>query len=200
MGGDMGDVERNGNAVCPIFTTLPQGAPTQSKGDPMRKTLLLMACAMPLLGSCGDNPENVPLYGRWEMVRTLDSVTIDGVAFAPDEMPAEFRQMEQSETRCGEPTYTDRAWQEDDVRDRTNGICQLETYTHGPTSAELTGSCSMEGDGATYTPSMRGNSTFAESTTRDVVIMEGTLNMPGDPAPHVLKVIAVQEGTRLGDC
>lgn len=161
----------------------------------------MVLLAVPLLAACGgDNPANLPQYGQWEMVRTLDSVTIDGIAFAPDELPADFREMEGIESVCGEPTYTDRSWQADDVRNRTRGMCELQRYANSATSATLEGSCMIEGNGMEYTPTMRGNSTFSETGTRDVVIMEGSITVPGDTSPHVLKVIAVQEGTRTGDC
>ncbi len=156
---------------------------------------------LPLLAGCfGDDPENTPLYGQWEMVRTLDSVTIDGIAFAPDELPDDFRELEQVESICGEPIYTDRRWQAEDVRDRTRGMCELETYTNGSGSAELAGRCSMDGNGVTYTPTMRGNSRFDQTSTRDVIVMEGSITMPGESGLHVMKMIAVQEGTRIGDC
>ncbi|QZH75575.1 MAG: hypothetical protein JY451_02880 [Erythrobacter sp.] len=153
------------------------------------------------LGACaGDNPDNRPQYGRWELVRTLDSVTIDGVAFAPDQLPASFREMEGTVSICGEPTYTDRAWQAEDVRERTKGMCELEIYSNTSTNASLEGSCTLSTADVEYTPLMRGNSTFDETSTRDVIVMEGSLAVEGDPAPHTLKAIAVQEGRRTGDC
>ena len=157
--------------------------------------------ALPLLTGCGgDDPANPPLYGQWELVRTLDSVTVDGMAFAAADVPAEFRQMEGSETRCGEPLYTDREWQARDLRERTEGMCELQRYDTTATGASLSGTCMITDGGVEFTPTMRGSSTFSADRTRDVVTMEGTLALPGDPSPHVMKVIAVQEGRRLGDC
>lgn len=167
----------------------------------MRGSIVNLCAVASLLCACGgDNPNNVPQYGQWEMVRTIDSVTLDGIAFAADELPDEFRQMEKSESICGEPTYTDRAWQVDDVRHRTHGICELERYSHSSHGATLEGSCTIEARGVEYRPTMSGSSTFDETSTRDVLIMEGTLFVEEEPGPHVLKVIAVQQGNRTGDC
>ncbi|KLE34995.1 DUF3617 domain-containing protein [Aurantiacibacter luteus] len=152
-----------------------------------------------LLGGCGDDPDNVPEYGQWELVRTLDSVTIDGMVLAPEGV-AEFRQFEGTEQHCGEPIYTRAEWQADDVSDRTGGQCELTDYSHDTRGARLVGRCTIEGEGVEYTPTLTGRSTFDATSTRDVVTMEGTLTVPGDSSPHVMKAIAVQEGRRIDDC
>ncbi len=162
-------------------------------------TVALVALGM-LAGCFGDNPDNIPEYGEWQMVRKLDSMTIDGIAFARSDIPPEMLKMEGTETRCGEPTYTDRSWQAKDVKARTRGMCELEAYDNTGTSASLAGQCEIVGPDVTYRPKMTGTSTIGAQSTRDVVIMEGTITIPNDNSPHVLKVIAVQEGTRVGDC
>ena len=166
----------------------------------MIRVILPVIAVLPLLAGCGDVPDNVPVYGQWELTRTLDSVTIDGVLLSPDQLPAEFRAMEGAESRCGEPLYTDADWQAKDVSQRTGGQCELTDYTHDEARAELAGQCTLSEGGVSYRPKMRGRSTFDAATTRDVVTMEGSLKLPGDDSPHVLKVIAVQEGKRIGDC
>ncbi|WP_340589449.1 hypothetical protein [Erythrobacter alti] len=167
----------------------------------MPRTRIALLLALPLLSGCfGDNPDNVPLRGEWQLVKTLDSVTLDGMTFSADQIPAELRNFEGTETRCGEPLYTDADWQSDDIANRTGGMCELETYTHDGDSAEYAGICTIEQAGGSYTPSLTGYSRFDETSSRDVVTMEGTITLPGDATPHVLKMIAVQEGTRIGDC
>tara|TARA_E500000305_G_scaffold36177_1_gene27535 strand:- start:239 stop:748 length:510 start_codon:yes stop_codon:yes gene_type:complete len=167
--------------------------------DGSKATLALAVMGL-LAGCAGDNPDNIPEYGQWEMVRALDSMTIDGMMFARGDIPPEMLAMEGTETRCGEPTYTDRAWQAKDVRNRTKGMCEVETYESTGTSASLTGQCEIAGPDGTYRPKMTGNSTIGAQSTRDVVIMEGTFTVANDSSPHVLKVIAIQESTRIGDC
>ncbi|WP_271078410.1 DUF3617 domain-containing protein [Aurantiacibacter sp. MUD61] len=155
---------------------------------------------LPVLASCAqDIPENPPLLGEWEQVRTLDSVTIDGVAYASEDLPAEMRAFEGTERRCGEPVYTDANAQAEDVASRTGGYCELSVYTHDTDSAEYSGRCEISGTGGEYNPQIRGRSTFTVDTHRDVVTMEGTITLP-DQSQHVLKMIAIQEGTRIGDC
>ena len=167
----------------------------------MPHTKFAALLALPLLAGCaGDNPDNVPLRGEWQLVKTLDSVTLDGMTFSADQMPAEIRDFEGSETRCGEPIYTDAEWQSDDIAGRTGGMCELETYSHDADGAEYAGQCTINQAGGTYNPALRGHSRFDENSSRDVITMEGTITLPGDDTPHVLKMIAVQEGTRLGDC
>ena len=156
--------------------------------------------ALLLAGCGGDDPANVPQYGQWEVVRTLDSVSVDGMTFAAEDVPAEFREMEGTESICGEPIYTDRSWQQEDISERTKGQCELESYDYSAAGASLAGTCTIRGNGVEYTPRLHGTSTFAADRLRDVVTMEGTLNLPGDDSPHVMKLIAVQEGRRIGDC
>lgn len=167
----------------------------------MIRQFIAAAVLVPLLSSCaGDVPENVPQYGQWELVRTLDSVTVDGIAFAADELPGDLTELEGTESVCGEPLYIDRDWLAEDLVDRTKGMCTLEDLANTPTTASMTGQCKIDVEGAVYAPAMRGEAHFGPDHTRDVVTMEGTITIDGDPAPHVLKLIAVQESTRTGDC
>lgn len=167
----------------------------------MRFEKLAAGAALLMLAGCAvDDPDNAPLYGDWELVRSIDSVTLDGTVFSPEQVPAGVLQFSESEQICGEPMYTDRDWQVQDLSEQTNGACTLDGYTFDADSADYSGSCRIEEDGVTFTPTIRGRSTFSEQSHRDVITMEGTIALEGDNSPHVMKIIMVQEGTRTGDC
>lgn len=153
-----------------------------------------------LVGCAADVPENVPLRGEWELVQTIDSVTVNGTLFGRDDLPEGLLELEGGKRVCGEPLYIDRDWQAGDLASRTKGQCTLNEYSHDSSSARFAGHCTVETPHATFNPKVTGHSKFTQTSSRDVVRMEGSIASPGSPQSDVLQIIAVQEGTRIGDC
>lgn len=153
-----------------------------------------------LAGCFGDDPDNTPLYGQWEMATEVDSVTFDGMILPLEQMPPEFAAIQGSESRCGEPKFTDADWQQEDINRRVMGDCTMESYEVSPTRVDGTGVCRIGQGGTTSTPRLTVAIDQAEDSYRMVVAMEGSVVDPETSQPHSFKVIAVQEGTRTGDC
>ena len=167
----------------------------------MLRAMYPILLLVPALSACAqDDPDNTPLRGQWETTMRLSSVTLNGMTFAPADLPGELRQFEGTETQCGEPLYTNANWQAVDVARRTGGECRLVDFTHDSNSARFVGQCSFSEQGMAYNPSINGRSTFDETNARDVVTMQGDIVDPGSGSRAVLKMIAVQESRRIGDC
>lgn len=158
------------------------------------------ACAALALVSCaGDNPDNVPLHGDWEMNTRLGSLTIDGIVVPPEVMPPELQAMEGSEKRCGEPMFIDQQWQQSDItRQVSGGDCTLEEYDVTPT--RITGKGICTGVAGDFNPRFTLDITQAEDRYRMKLSMFGDANIPGLPGRHVIRVTALQDGDRKGDC
>ncbi len=153
----------------------------------------LAACA-------GDNPNNVPLYGEWEMTTKLDSVSIDGMPIMAADLPNSFKQLESVEKVCGEPMFIDRDWQEDDINRRVNADCTIESFNHSPRRMTAAGVCTLVDPKADYSPKFDVSVAQAENKYRAVVTLDGSAKVQGLDGRHRVKAIAVQNGKRLGDC
>lgn len=166
----------------------------------MCKTLYLPLAAAPLLASCGvDDPANIPLRGNWEMTTRLDSLTIDGTIVPPELLPPEIAGLNDTESRCGEPVFSDREWEQDLLDWRAGGACQFESYDVNGARVTTSGSCNAVGGMGEFNPRFEASVVQREDNFRMVVTMEGSAEIPGE-GTHYLKIIAVQQGTRTGDC
>ena len=164
-----------------------------------RNGLALLAGAF--LASCaGDNPENVPLYGQWEMTTRVDSLSIDGMQVPPDQYPPEFKALAKTEKRCGEPMFIDRDWQEEDINRRVPGSCRLATYDITPTRVTGSGACRDVAPEAEFNPEFALGIDQAESSYRMVLTIEGSALIRGVDGRHYIKATAVQDGVRSSDC
>lgn len=164
------------------------------------RSILAMAAPIALLGCASDIPENVPERGTWEIVAQVDSLTVDGMIIPREDLPAQFTALETSKSLCGEPLFIDPEWQQDDLGDRTGGQCQFTSYDHSETGATGTGQCSINEGGLEFEPGFDVRANFDEQSFRTVVTMSGSTILPQDGNPHTIRIIAVQEGTRTGDC
>ncbi|QIG54966.1 DUF3617 family protein [Altererythrobacter sp. BO-6] len=157
--------------------------------------------AAALLGSCaGDNPDNVPLYGDWEMITTLGSLYIDGRLVPPEMVPPELKALSASEKRCGEPMFINREWQQEDINRRVRGDCTIEQYDVTPTRVTGSGICANVAPEAGFNPRFTVDITQSAEQYRMKLEMKGDATLPGQPGRHVIRVLATQEGVRLGEC
>ena len=168
----------------------------------MQAIRLSLALCVPfaLLACAGDNPANPPERGEWEMVAEIDSVTIDGRIFPTEQLPPQFQSLQNTKRQCGEPMFVDPDWQQDDLADRTGGQCSFDRYDHTDTGASGAGTCRLEGSGTEYNPRFETDVSFGSDSYRTVIRMNGSMTVPQDGSTHTVRIIAVQEGTRLGDC
>ncbi|MEP5938463.1 MAG: DUF3617 family protein [Erythrobacter sp.] len=161
----------------------------------------LLALAMGSIAGCaGDNPDNVPLYGEWEMTTRVTSLTVDGNPIPASRIPQQIRDMEKAETICGEPMFSDQDWQEDDINSRIPGSCTFEQYDVTPTFVSGRGRCSASAMQAQFDPVLGLGITQSEQAYRMELILEGTAQLPGRMGNRYVRAVAVQQGKRLGDC
>lgn len=167
----------------------------------MMRPFALPLFALVTLSACAaDVPENVPERGTWEVAASLDSMTVDGMIIPPENFPPQLAALNETESQCGEPLFIDADWQQRDLSSRTGGQCTMEQYTFDDDSAEGSGRCDLSEGGMEFTPRFDVRVNFDATSYRMVVSMEGTTVLPEDDNPHSIRVIAVQEGTRTGDC
>lgn len=165
----------------------------------MRKAVFVLL-AVPMLASCfGDDPDNIPLRGTWQMTTTLDSLTIDGTIVPPEMLPPEILNLEQTDSRCGEPVFTDREMQQDVLDWKAGGDCAFQTYDVNGARITAAGRCEQVGGVSGFNPRFDATVVQREQSFRMVVSMEGSAEIPGQ-GTHYVKIIAVQEGSRAGDC
>ena len=163
------------------------------------KPIAPIAC-MVLAACAGDNPENVPLYGQWEMTTRVDSLSIDGMQVPRDQFPPEFKALAGTEKRCGEPMFIDRDWQEKDINRKVQGSCKLKAYDVTQTLVTGNGQCTEVAPEAEFNPEFTLRIDQAEASYRIVLTMEGSALIRGVDGRHYIKAIAVQDGVRSGDC
>ncbi len=161
----------------------------------------VMGTSVFALSACaGDNPDNVPLYGEWEMTTRIQSLTIDGQAVPSRLVPQEVKDLEKTETICGEPMFIDKDWQEDDINSRMPGQCTLDQYDVTPTFVSGRGRCEASTMQGEFNPVVGIGINQSEATYTMEIIMEGTARLPGNMGSRYLRAVAVQDGKRLGDC
>lgn len=163
----------------------------------------LIAVSSPalFLASCaGDNPENVPLYGDWEMTTMLGSLSIDGMVVPPEMVPRELQQLAGSEKRCGEPMFINREWQQADINRKVRGDCTLEDYQVSPTRVTGKGICTGVVPQADFNPRFTFDISQSADRYRMKLEMTGDATLAGQPGRHVIRVSAIQDGVRQGDC
>lgn len=163
----------------------------------MRAALWL---AIPLAACAADNPENTPQLGKWEISTKVTSLSVGGRFLAGDQLPDEFKRLEQTENRCGEPMFSDRDWQEDDIAGQVNGDCTLETFDWTTAQVTASGRCTNVRGAPDFSPALRISVDQTADYYRMTVTMEGAATIAGAQGRPMVSVIAVQEGRRTGDC
>jgi len=159
----------------------------------------LLAGVAALAGCAGDNPDNVPLYGQWEMNTRIAGMSVDGMAIPPEYYPPEFKALAKSEQRCGEPMFIDRDWQEDDINDHLHGECTLDRYDVTQSQVTGKGRCVVDQPGAGFSPALDIVIDQAADNFRMTITLRGEASIPGQ-GRHMISATAIQEGTRSGDC
>ena len=167
---------------------------------PFIRTTLLAAGALSLASCAGDNPDNVPLYGNWEMTTKLGSFSIDGRVVPPEMLPPEMKALVGSEKRCGEPMFINREWQEDDINRRVRGDCKLDEYEVTSTRVTGKGTCANIAPGADFNPGYSIDIAQSPERYRMTIEMKGDATIAGAAGRHVIRVSAIQTGVRTGDC
>ena len=165
----------------------------------MRRLAVLLPLVA-LAGCARDNPDNTPQLGKWEISTKVTSLSVGGRLLAGDRLPEEFRRLEQTESRCGEPMFSDRDWQEDDIADQVNGDCTLDTFDWTVAQVRASGRCTDVRGAPDFTPALRISVDQTADYYRMTVMLEGAATIAGAQDRPMVSVIAVQEGRRTGDC
>lgn len=152
-----------------------------------------------LLAACGDNPDNVPERGQWTMT-TRVALSVGGMTVPRDQYPPEFIALEEGESRCGEPMFIDREWQEKDINRRIEGRCELTRYDVTPIQVVGEGVCRDVHPEAGYSPALRLRVDQSARRYTLSIALDGEATLPGVPGRHRLVAAVTQEGIRTGDC
>lgn len=160
----------------------------------------IMVSAMALSACAGDNPENVPLYGQWDMETKLGSLSIDGMLVPPEMVPGEMLALAGTDSICGEPMFINREWQQNDINRKVRGDCTMEEYIVTPTRVTGKGVCTGVAPEADFNPRFTFDISQSAERYRMKLEMTGDATIPGTPGRHVIRVSAVQTGARSGDC
>lgn len=153
------------------------------------------------LSSCaGDNPDNVPLYGDWELVTKVDELSIDGMAVPENQWPRQFHELNDTEKICGEPFFLEPDWQEFDIYRRASVDCEFDSYDVTKQKVTARGVCPDAIPNANFSPQLSIDVSQNPSRYKLFMTLAGTAEMPGGGGERYLEVTAVQTGTRLGDC
>ncbi len=161
---------------------------------------LLMTSVIALTACAGDNPDNVPLYGEWEMTTKIKSLTVDGRPIPVSSMPQQVRDLAGTEKQCGEPMFIDKDWQENDIISRIPGSCTFDQYDVTDTFVSGRGRCQASAMQVDFEPIIGFSVSQSEASYQMEVILEGSAEIPGGNGSRYVRAVAVQDGKRLGDC
>ncbi|MCM8557758.1 hypothetical protein [Sphingomicrobium sediminis] len=161
----------------------------------------LAAIALLALAGCAaDNPDNIPERGMWEMETRVGTLTVSGMSITGDQLPPEFKAMEGSEAKCGEPLFTEPDWQRRDISRRTNGSCTLDTWDVTAARVTGTGRSELRGSDAEFEPALRVTVEQSPTYYKAIIALEGTADLGAELGRRNIRVSAIQEGRRIGDC
>ena len=163
------------------------------------KAWVLAASALAISACAGDNPENVPEYGQWETQTELTSVTLDGLVIPPSQMPSAMLAVNGGDSLCGEPMFINREWQEADINRKLNGKCTLDHYEVTPSRVTGAGRCENIDPQADFSPEFDLDIAQSAQSYRMRLVMKGMATLPNG-SQHYVSAVAVQEGTRTGEC
>ncbi|SMQ73498.1 Protein of unknown function [Altererythrobacter xiamenensis] len=154
-----------------------------------------------VLASCaGDNPENVPLYGEWQLVTKVDEFSVDGMSLPESNWPRQFHDLGKTETICGEPYFLEPKWQEFDIFRNASVECEFDRYDVTPQKVTARGVCPDAIPAANFSPKLSVDVSQNPERYRLFITMAGTATLPSGNGDRYLEVTAVQTGTRLGEC
>jgi hypothetical protein len=167
--------------------------------------ILVLACAG-ALAACGapaDNPENIPLAGKWRDEAKLMSVTHGGVAVDPAKFPGveKFKAKLESKEFCGEPYFRTKEEFQAEIDRNNPEECVVESVQLNGSRVLATGTCkAVKNEGVDQRLTFRGEATVnAESVVYDMsiqVIFQDQKTGMGD----IATVEPRRTMTRLGDC
>lgn len=165
---------------------------------------LLPLCALASCGAPPDNPENVPLSGKWRDEGKLVSVTVGGTAIDQDEIPNLDRlraKVTKSNEFCGEPRFRSKEEFQDAMDETNPGKCEIQSVEGDGELVHAKGVCNgLQLPGVDGKATLKGESRMAA----DKVVYDMTINvivrdkLTGEGEAVSMK--ARRTMTRLGDC
>lgn len=164
------------------------------------KLMAATAAATALVGCAGDNPDNVPLYGDWQLVTKVDEFAVDGMALPESDWPKEFHDLAKTEKICGEPYFLEPDWQEFDIFRRASVECEFQSYDVTQNKVTAQGICPDAIPQADFSPKLGLDVSQHPERYKLFMSLSGSATIPGGHGDHYIEVTAVQTGTRLGDC
>lgn len=167
-------------------------------------------CVLPvcILLSCGtptDNPDNIPLSGKWSDEGKLMAITVGGTAADPDEIPGIERlraKIKSSREFCGEPRFLTKEEFQEEMDESNPAKCQVNSVDISGNLVRATGSCNAKrlAGGFEGSGSFKGKANLrAEKVTYDMTI-DAAITDPSTGEGEMVTMEARRTMTRLGDC
>lgn len=159
------------------------------------------------LAACGpgpDQPDNIPLVGKWEDSSEMTGVDITGMPADIDDIPEIQPLVKKFKTKtefCGEPLFRDKGEFQEQLDRVNSGKCELTEVANDGSSASASGKCTgFAGSG------FQGSADFSAQAS----IGEDSVTMESEIAVQVsddetgegesVTIYATRKMTRIGDC
>ena len=170
----------------------------------IRFLALLGAAALTSCGAPPDNPENVPLSGKWSDQGELVSVVVGGMTVDPADLPGLGQlkaKVSDSKEFCGEPRFLDKEAFQERIDENNPLKCEIQSVDGDGKSMRAKGVCQ-----AMKLPGVDGSATLdARSRIEpEKVVYDMTIDVAvTDAATGEGETVTLQARrtmTRLGDC
>lgn len=173
----------------------------------MTKLRFLGLVSVAALASCGappDNPENIPLSGKWSDQGKLSSVKIGGTAVDPKSVPGIGKltdKINQSKEFCGEPRFVTKEEFQEKLDESNPADCEIQSVESNGKVTRAKGLCT-----GFKMPGVDGRATLSGQANMapDKVTYDMSINVfVKDKATGEGEAISIdvrRTMTRLGDC
>lgn len=166
--------------------------------------LLVMVLPLTACGPGPDQPDNIPLVGKWQDTSELTGVDITGMPADIEDVPEIkplVKKFKKKAEFCGEPLFRDKSEFQEQLDRANSGKCELTEVTNNGSSASASGKCTgFQGSG------FKGNAHFSAQASigEDSITMESEIEVQVSDDEtgegESVTIYATRKMTRIGDC
>jgi hypothetical protein len=164
---------------------------------------LLSICMLAACGASADNPENVPLAGKWRDEGKIMSVQQGGMPVSSDALPGigDIRAKLAAKEYCGEPFFRNKEEAQAMLDKNNPAECVLESVEVSGNRASSKGVCKLpERSGVDSRMAVNGNASInADNITHDLTL-HATFQDKATGMGETAVIEVRQTLTRIGDC